>query len=116
VIFFIRKINWTIQAKKPASFRRPTKTIIPTRKRITSKEANFITFSRSIVRVINNIEVPKKTNPKRKSQKNKVPNTEAKKIDIASDCWEFKPILLVKIPKPIDVVITMANFLNIFIV
>jgi hypothetical protein len=49
VIFLMRKIKLTMQAKKPVSFRSPTKTIMPIRKRITSKEENLITLSTSMV-------------------------------------------------------------------
>src|SRR3989338_3821762 len=83
VRLLMRRIKLTIQAKNPASFRRPIKTIIPTRKRITSREANSITLLRSMVRVNKRIEVPKKTNPKRKSQKKRVPKMEAENMAIA---------------------------------
>jgi len=85
VIFLIRSISWTIQAKNPASLRSPTKTIIPTKKSITSKEANLITFSMLVVLVIKRTDVPKKTNPRRKSQKKSVPKTETENMDMAVD-------------------------------
>jgi len=47
VRFFTLRIRVVNQAKKPASLSNPTKTIIPTKNRITSKEANFIRFSKS---------------------------------------------------------------------
>ncbi|PIX89449.1 MAG: hypothetical protein COZ31_02000 [Nitrospirae bacterium CG_4_10_14_3_um_filter_44_29] len=82
VRFGILKIRLTNQAKTPASFNKPTKTIIPTRNRITSKEANFIKFSKSIVCVISSIDVPIKAKLKRKSQKNNVPNMDTENIAI----------------------------------
>lgn len=82
--FLMRRIKLTIQAKNPAPFSNPTKTIIPTRKRITSKEENFITLSKSIVWVIKSMDVPKKAKVKRKFQKNNVPNIEVENIEIES--------------------------------
>jgi len=58
---------------------------MPIRKRITSKEENFIILSTSMVWVIKRIEVPKKAKVKRKLQKKRVPKieTENMAIDIA---------------------------------
>jgi hypothetical protein len=83
VRFLTRRIKLTIQAKKPVSFNRPTITIIPMRKRITSREENFITLSKSMVWVINSMEVPRKAKVRRKLQKNRVPNTEVQNIEMA---------------------------------
>jgi hypothetical protein len=55
-------------------------TIIPTKKRIISKEEKRIKFSKSMVRVASNTEAPRKAKLKRKSQKNSVPNIEAENI------------------------------------
>jgi hypothetical protein len=114
VRFFILNIRLTIQAKKPASFKRAIRTIIPTRNRITSKEENFIKFSKSRVRVINRTDTPRKAKLKRKSQKKSVPNIDAENIEIAMDCRQVKPITLVKIPKLKDINIRIINFLAIF--
>src|SRR3989338_2511239 len=83
VRFLMRNIKLTSQAKSPESFKRPIKTIIPIKKRITSKDADFIKLSKSIVRVTKSRDVPKKAKLKRKSQKKSVPNMEAEKIDMA---------------------------------
>jgi len=69
---------------------------MPTRKRITSKEENFMTLSRSMVRVINNTDVPKKAKVKRKLQKNSVPNIEAENMEMDIAWWEFKPKFLLR--------------------
>jgi len=53
---------------------------MPTRKRITSKDENFITFSISIVFVIRSIDVPRKAKVSLKLQNNKVPNIDTEKI------------------------------------
>ena len=82
--FFIRRIRPISQAKNPESFKSPTRIIIPTKKRITSKEANLTTFSRSIALLIKRIETPINAKLKRKSQKNRVPNIEALNIEIDS--------------------------------
>jgi hypothetical protein len=85
VRFLIRRIRLTIQAKNPASFKSPTRTIIPIRKRITSKDENFTTLSKSIVWVIKSIDVPRKAKVKRKLQNNNVPNMETKNMATAID-------------------------------
>jgi len=84
VRFFMRKIKLTSQAKNPASFNNPTKTIIPTRKRITSSEENFTTLSKSIVWVIKRTDVPIKANVNLKLQKNNVPRIEVENIEMES--------------------------------
>ena len=81
VKFLTRKIKLISQAKKPDSLRSPTKTIMPTKNRITSKEANLIKCSMSTVLVTNKTAIPKKAMAKRKSQNKSVARTDAEKID-----------------------------------
>jgi hypothetical protein len=76
----IRRIKLTIQAKNPAYFNNPTRTIIPTRNKITSREENLSTLSMSMVLVIKSMEVPRNAKVRRKFQKNNVPNIEAENI------------------------------------
>ena len=78
----MRRIKLTIQAKNPASLSRPMITIIPTKNRIISKEENLIRLSKSMVRVANKTDTPRKAKLKRNSQKNNVPNIEAENMDI----------------------------------
>jgi hypothetical protein len=82
VRFLIRSIKLTIQAKKPASFKSPTSTIMPTRNNITSKEENFMTLSISIVCVIKRTDVPRNANVKRKLQNKSVPNIDTENIEM----------------------------------
>jgi hypothetical protein len=58
---------------------------MPIRKRITSKDENFTTLSKSIVWVIKSMDVPKKAKVKRKLQKNSVPKIETENMDIDKD-------------------------------
>jgi hypothetical protein len=81
----------TIQAKAPESLSKPIKTIIPTKKRITSREENSKTCSKSIVLVIRSTAVPIKAKLKRKSQKKSVPRIEAENIPMESDWCAFIP-------------------------
>jgi hypothetical protein len=113
VNLLILKINSTIQAKKPDSFNKPTSIIIPTRKRITSNEANFITFSKSMVLVISKKEVPINAKPRRKSQKRSVPRIEAEKIDTAVAWWILRPQYLLVKPKAEATEIRVRNFFTI---
>src|SRR3989338_6891869 len=80
VRFLMRRTMLTIQAKNPASLSSPTRTIIPTRKRMTSSEENLIRFSKSMVLVISSADVPRKAKLMRKLQKNNVPRTETEKM------------------------------------
>jgi len=59
-------------------------------------------LSRSIVRVNNNIEVPKKAKVKRKLQKNRVPQIDIENMEMESAWWEFKPMPFVKKNRPDD--------------
>jgi hypothetical protein len=92
----------------------PTKTIIPTRNKITSKEANLTTLSKSIVLVIKRKDVPKKAKVRRKLQKNKVPNMETENMAMAIAWWEFRPMNLLKNPNPKEIVIRVINFFSTF--
>jgi hypothetical protein len=76
---------------------------MPTRKRITSREENSRTCSKSMVLVIKSTEVPMKAKLKRKSQKNKVPRIDAENMVMDKACLGFMPISLAKKPKRQDI-------------
>jgi len=112
VIFLMRSIKLTIQAKKPVSFKRPTRTIIPTKNKITSREEYFKTFSKSMVLVINKNEVPKKAKVRRKLQKKSVPNMDKEKMAIEVAWREFKPIRLLRKNKLVAIAMMVKAFFS----
>jgi hypothetical protein len=113
VSFLTRSIKPISQAKKPVSFKNPIRTIIPTRKRITSKEENLMICSKSIVLVTKRIDVPKKAKLKRKSQKKSVPKIEAVNMNMAVAWCVVNPPSALKSPKASDKQIRIMNFFNI---
>jgi len=83
--FLILQNTITNQWNTPASFIIPTIIIMAMRKIITSREANFIKFSRFTARMRISIQLPINTKLSLKSQKKSVPKIEREKMAITRD-------------------------------
>jgi len=79
--------------KMPVSLIAPITIMIPIKKSITSREANFMKFSKSTLRVRNKTPLPRKTRLTLRSQKNKVPKMEDENMNRTNDCLRAKPFL-----------------------
>ena len=85
--------------KHLASFIIPTIIIMAMRKRITSREANLIKFSRFTARMRISTQLPINTKLNLKSQKKSVPKIEREKMAITKDCIRERPIRYPTIPR-----------------